>query len=37
MREREREREGANVHIAFGVSPVVARRTWVGERLCATA
>lgn len=33
----ESEREEANVHITLRVSPVVAHRTSVGKRLCATA
>ncbi|KAG7243949.1 hypothetical protein INR49_006107 [Caranx melampygus] len=41
MRRREgmneSEREEANVHITLRVSPVVAHRTSVGKRLCATA
>lgn len=38
MREKKvRGGEGANVHVALRVSPVVARRPMFCERLCATA
>lgn len=38
MNEREKGGgEGANVHVALRVSPVVARRPMFCERLCATA
>ena len=33
----EKKREGANVQIVLRMLPVVAHKTSVGERLCATA